>query len=186
MFRNPSSRFLRGGLALWLAAVLSASEHHGLVKFGGLPVPGATVTAFQGDKTQVAVTNLEGAYAFPDLSDGTWTLQVQMPGFAPIKQDVGIAPGAPSPEWELKMLPLSDMKATAAPVSLPPPPASPQPGSTPSPPPVAPATAAAKPKNNKKNAGPVGPTNTQAAFQRAQVNAAGTPAVVNNTPTTET
>jgi len=174
MFRKTRSRSLRGCLALWLAAVLSASEHHGLVKFGGLPVPGATVTVSQGDKNQAAVTDPSGAYAFPDLSDGTWTLQVEMPGFAPIKQDVGIAPGAPSPEWELKMLPLSEIKTTAAPPSAP---AAPQPATisitTAAP---SPAAAAARPKNNKKNPGPVGPTNTQTAFQRAEVNAAGAPA----------
>src|SRR3974377_1154233 len=98
MLRNRLSRYLRCAPAVLLAAVLSASEHHGLVRFGGLPVPGATVTATQGDKTQVAITDPEGAYSFSDLADGTWTIQIEMPGFTPIKQDVGILPEAPSPQ----------------------------------------------------------------------------------------
>ncbi|HYV64465.1 MAG TPA: carboxypeptidase-like regulatory domain-containing protein, partial [Bryobacteraceae bacterium] len=67
------------------AAVLPllGSEHHGTVKFGGLPLPGAAVTAKQGDKTVSAITDLDGLYSFPDLSDGPWTLQIEMPLFAP-------------------------------------------------------------------------------------------------------
>jgi len=97
---------------------LAAAEHHGLVKFGGLPVPGATVTATQGDRKFVAVTDPQGAYSFRDLPDGVWTIQVEMLCFAPIKQEVAVAPNAPSPEWEMKLLPLDDQgvrPATGAP-----------------------------------------------------------------------
>ena len=72
------------------AAVLPllGSEHHGTVKFGGLPLPGATVTAKpmnakEGDKTFSAISDLEGRYSFPDLPDGVWTIQVEMPLFRP-------------------------------------------------------------------------------------------------------
>src|SRR5579872_4833753 len=94
---------------------LPASEHHGLVKFGGLPVPGATVTARQGSKTLTAVTDGQGAYAFPDLADGTWKLEIEMSGFAPIQEEIAVVPQAPSPEWELKMLALDQIHATTAP-----------------------------------------------------------------------
>src|SRR6266699_1664316 len=61
--------------AILLAAMsLAAAEHHGQVKFGGLPLPGATVTATQGDKKFVAVSDLQGAYSFPRLADGVWTM----------------------------------------------------------------------------------------------------------------
>ena len=48
---------------LLLAAVqaLAGAEHHGVVTFGGLPVPGATVTASQGEKRLTAVTDPQGA-----------------------------------------------------------------------------------------------------------------------------
>ena len=96
----------------WLAVLsLAAAEHHGQVNFNGLPVPGATVTAAGGDKKLVAVTDQQGAYSFPDLADGVWTIQVEMLCFATIKQEVAVAPGAPSPVWELKVLPLEEIHA---------------------------------------------------------------------------
>src|SRR5271157_1500997 len=103
-------------LAVWIGvAGLMASEHHGAVKAGGIPVPGATVTAIQGDKKLSTVTDDQGAYSFADLEDGVWTIQVEMLGFAKISREVGIAPEAPSPEWELKMLSAADLKAALAP-----------------------------------------------------------------------
>ena len=79
-------------LSILLAVLgLQAAEHHGHVKFGGLPVPGATVTATQGDKKFVAVTDQQGDYSFPDLPDGTWTIQVEMLCFSTVKQDVAKA-----------------------------------------------------------------------------------------------
>src|SRR5580704_15574643 len=81
---------------------LLASESHGVVKAGGLPVPGATVTATQGDKKVVTTTDDTGFYSFPDLPDGTWTLAVDAFGFAPAKRDIGVVDGMPGPEWDLK------------------------------------------------------------------------------------
>ena len=57
-----------------LCASSALAEHHGQVTFGGVPVPGVIVTATQGDKKFVAVTNEMGAYAFPDLPEGTWKI----------------------------------------------------------------------------------------------------------------
>src|ERR1039458_1830677 len=116
-----STRYLRHAILACLAAFgLAAAEHHGQVKFGGLPVPGATVTALQGDKKQVAVTDSQGVYSFPDLPDGVWTIEVDMLCFAPLKQDVGVSESAPSPTWELKLLPLDQMQAVAAAAPSPP------------------------------------------------------------------
>jgi len=84
---------------------LTASEYHGVVQFGGLPVPGATVTATQGDQKSAAVTDRQGAFSFPDLRDGAWTIDIGMPGFAPIHQDVNVIPAGQASEWELKILP---------------------------------------------------------------------------------
>lgn len=90
---------------------LTAAEHHGLVKFGGVPVPGATVTAVQGEKKLVTITDPQGYYAFPDLPDGVWVVQVEMLCFSPSKQEVPVAAGAPGVEWELKLLPIDEIKA---------------------------------------------------------------------------
>src|ERR1039457_4033024 len=111
-------------LAAVAVFVLAAAEHHGVVKFGAVPVPGATVTAAQGDKKFVAITGQDGAYAFPELADGVWNIQVEMLCFAPLKREIGISEGAPAAEWELKMLPMDQIKtetpAAAAPPTPPP------------------------------------------------------------------
>jgi hypothetical protein len=102
---------LFGAIALLTAASLAASEYRGQVTFGGLPVPGATVTATQADRKFVSGTDQQGLYSFPNLTDGTWTIEVEMQGFSTIKQDVMITPNTPLAKWELKMLPLDQMKA---------------------------------------------------------------------------
>src|SRR5271168_2687507 len=93
-------------VALVAITQVAATEFHGTVKFGGLPVPGATVTATQktdqGDKKVSVVTDPQGAYSFPDLADGSWNIEVDMLCFAPLKQDVTVAAGAPASDWELK------------------------------------------------------------------------------------
>ncbi len=161
------------------AAGLTATEYHGRVSFGGLPLPGATLTASQGDRKFVAVTDLNGTYSFPDLPDGDWSIQVEMLCFATVKKDVTIAFGVPTAEWELKLLPAAEIRAAAAvaapTVTTP----SPQPGaalttSVPTTPaPGAPAAPAAKGKKGKAAAMP--PVNTASGFQRTSVNASATP-----------
>ena len=85
---------------------LSASaETRGQVAFGGVPVPGATVTASQGEKNFVAITDLMGMYVLPDLTEGMWTIEIEMLGFAKVSGDPSTS------VWELKMLPMSEIKA---------------------------------------------------------------------------
>src|SRR5215467_6742667 len=107
-------------LALWSTCAVSiGAEHHGTVKSNGLPVPGATVTATQSDKELVTTTDEQGAYAFPDLSDGVWTIAVEMFGFTKISREVGIAPNAPSPEWELKVGSLTPVQQAQTAAAMP-------------------------------------------------------------------
>ena len=91
----------------WMSglSLAMASEYHGQVTFGGLPVPGSTVTvmATQGSKTAVAITDTQGLYSFPDLADGKWTIAIEMTGFAPIKQEVTVAPNAAVGAFEMKL-----------------------------------------------------------------------------------
>jgi hypothetical protein len=97
-----------------LSGAPPGTEYHGQVTFGGLPAPGATVTAIQGSKRSVTITDQQGLYSLPDLTDGKWTIEVQMTGFSLIKQDVVIGPNAPAAKWELKLLPLDQIKAEIA------------------------------------------------------------------------
>src|ERR1700722_7744184 len=112
-------RILQLVIAFAMLAVSSlafASEHHGQVAFNDLPAPGATVTATKGKKQLATTTDLQGLYSFPDLADGKWTIEVEMTGFAPIKQDVEIGASAPAAKWELKLLPLDQIKAQVKPL----------------------------------------------------------------------
>jgi carboxypeptidase family protein len=92
-----------------------ASEHYGQVTFAGLPVPGATVTASQGDKQFVTITNQQGVYRLADLADGVWTVRVEMLAFATASQDITIAAGAQPSLWELKLVPFEEIAKIAAP-----------------------------------------------------------------------
>ena len=169
-------------LAAAAVFVLAAAEHRGVVKFGTVPVPGATVTATQGDKKLVVVTGQDGAYAFPELANGVWNIQVEMLCFAPLKREIGISEGAPAAEWELKMLPMDQIK-TETPAAAAPPTASTSPATTaaaaqPGAAPAATAAAAAAPaaapakggKSSKKGTAAT-PAQSQPGFQRAAVNA---------------
>ncbi|MBZ5583251.1 MAG: TonB-dependent receptor [Acidobacteriia bacterium] len=111
--------------AIWIvAAGLYASEHHGTVTAGALPVPGATVTATQGDKKLVTTTDDQGVYSFSNLPDGIWMIQVEMLGFTRQSREIGIDFDAPSPAWELKLLPsVAEIAAAAKPAEAPPAPA---------------------------------------------------------------
>ena len=99
--------------ALLAMLPLLAAEQRGVVKFGGLPLPGATVTATQADKKFVAASDIQGVYSFPDLVDGVWTIQVEMLCFETLKRDVTVVSGTPALEWELKLLPREQVNAVA-------------------------------------------------------------------------
>jgi cell division septation protein DedD len=96
-------------LSIFVARALAGSEHHGQVTFNGLPVPGATVTATQGEKKLVAITDQQGMYSFASLDDGAWKFEVEMLGFATQTQDITIAADTPSTVWELKILTLAQI-----------------------------------------------------------------------------
>src|SRR5262245_40703985 len=141
--------------------LLLIAEQHGQVMFAGAPVPGATVTATQGEKKFVAVTDVQGNYSFPDLADGPFTIQVEMLGFSTIKQEVSTA----TAEFQLKMLPIEEIQAEVIRA------AQPEPSPTP---------AAATAANAKQPAGQP----RQTGFQRTEVNASANAdaAAANNAP----
>src|SRR5690348_13855545 len=137
-------------LACSSAVQLLAAAHHGNVTFGGLPVPGAVVTATRADKKLVTVTDSQGKYSFRDLADGTWTIEVQMTAFGPARQEVAIGPDNAETNWELKPIPADQITAqmTTRPALQTSAPAAPVTSNTP---PATPATA------GDKNAPPAPP-----------------------------
>jgi hypothetical protein len=67
---------------------MAAAEYHGEIKFAGLPLPGVTITATQGDKALIAATDPRGAFSFGDLPDGHWSLRAEKLGFSTVTQEV--------------------------------------------------------------------------------------------------
>ncbi len=63
----------------------------GFVKSGNQPLPGATVTATLDTQKFVTTTDADGRYALPALTEGAWTVEVQMFGFEPAKKAVNYA-----------------------------------------------------------------------------------------------
>ncbi|HEY2382763.1 MAG TPA: carboxypeptidase regulatory-like domain-containing protein [Terriglobia bacterium] len=118
--------------------------------FGGVPVPGATVTVTQGDKTLVTVTDPMGAYSFPDLKEGPWPVEIEMLGFAKLKGDTATT------AWELKMLSMAEIKADVV-------------HNEPAPTAAAAAPAAGNAKGAAKGA-PATPRAQQTGFAQTQVN----------------
>jgi trimeric autotransporter adhesin len=101
--------------ALFLILLLAA--HQGQVMLGGVPVPGATVTAIQGAKKFITITDPQGAYSFSELAEGPFTIQVEMPGFSTIKQEVS----GRTAKFEMKILPIGEILAEIVQESLAPP-----------------------------------------------------------------
>ncbi len=98
----------------WFASFAMASEYHGTVTAGGIPLPGATVTATQAGNKVVTTTDDRGAFSFRELAEGNWKIAVEMVGFTTLSAEVGVAPDAPAPAWDLKFV--SEAALTGSPV----------------------------------------------------------------------
>jgi hypothetical protein len=151
---NPSALLVSAlcfFLVPWCLGGEPPAEYHGQVRFGGLPLPGATVTVIQGSKQLSTTTDLDGLYAFSDLGEGKWTIEIRMTGFATLKQEVVIGPNTPPGQWELKLLPLDQIKAQIVGASRAIPAAGPAPGSSAAAT-AGPAPGAASPEQKSPNA----------------------------------
>lgn len=152
------------GFAL-LSAAAFASEYHGRVHLGTVPVPGATVTLTQGDKQFSTVTDSQGIYEFADIPDGTWKVAITLKGFVPREGTVTIAANAQPGDDSLEMLALPQLLAMAQPE----------------------APAAAKPLQPREASSPQAGTKPNAGDNRknAKANDAGTPNAPNAPPPSE-
>lgn len=140
---------------VWLLAIFAAhaaafaSEHHGQVIFNGLPVPGATVTARDSDRTLTTITDQQGLYTFPDLADGAWKLEISMSGFTTLDQTITVYAAAPADTWQLKILSSDELIARTRVVPIEPLPTS---GASPSTSPTPEATAPEAPRQQEEPA----------------------------------
>jgi hypothetical protein len=107
--------------ALASPKVAAASQYRGQVTFGGLPVPGVTVTVSAGKKRFSTVSDQGGLYSFADLPDGPSKVEIEMQGFSTIEAEVTITPNTPPAKWELTLLALDQMMARTKLAPKPPP-----------------------------------------------------------------
>ncbi|MGN6593873.1 MAG: carboxypeptidase regulatory-like domain-containing protein, partial [Terriglobales bacterium] len=101
-------------LAVWLAAA-GLAPLHGVVRGGGVPVPGATVTLSQGQTTLRTLTAADGSYEFADLTAGAWTVRVSMTGFETATQTVTVGEATPALDFTLRLAPYAGPPAGTAP-----------------------------------------------------------------------
>ncbi|MGH9718164.1 MAG: carboxypeptidase regulatory-like domain-containing protein [Candidatus Acidiferrales bacterium] len=89
----------------------AATEYFGQVFFGRVPVPGATVVLNRDGKRLTTVTDQQGLYQFPNLSDGVWRIKIEMSGFSTLNGQVTVGPKMAQGRWELKLLTLPQLLA---------------------------------------------------------------------------
>ena len=94
---------------------LLAADYFGQVTFNGLPVPGATVTAVQGESKASVTTDQDGIYHFADLADGTWRLAIQMPGFSTVTREINVPAEKEGPASTLTVRSLDDITRAVQP-----------------------------------------------------------------------
>jgi trimeric autotransporter adhesin len=109
--RFAAERWL-ASLALVATSVTVAADEHGFVTFNGLPVPGATITAIQGDKKIIVSSDPDGRYELSGLDDGMYTVRVEMLGFAAVTRDVRAGDEIPA-TLEISLLPFEEIKRVA-------------------------------------------------------------------------
>ena len=69
-------------------AAMALHAQSGLVKSANQPIPGASITATQGDTKVVTTTGENGRYTLPPLAKGAWTIEASMTGFTPVRKQV--------------------------------------------------------------------------------------------------
>jgi trimeric autotransporter adhesin len=95
--------------AIVFPSVAAASDYTGQVTFGGLPLPGATVTVTQSTTKVSAVTDQGGLYTIPNLADGPAKIEIEMQCFSTVHADLTISQATAPGKWELTLLPLDQI-----------------------------------------------------------------------------
>jgi len=94
-------RFLLGATFV-CPPVLSATRLSGSVRAADQFIPGATVTASQGNAQALAYTDDAGRYSL-ELAPGVWDLRVEMLGFTTVHEQVSVGSKPGSKDWTLEM-----------------------------------------------------------------------------------
>ncbi len=100
MMRSPSCVFL---ISLALSVVrLDAAVYAGSVRAADQFIPGATVTASQGETKITAFTDENGRFSM-DLAPGGWNVEVDMFEFTPARGQITVGQSQLVKDWTLEM-----------------------------------------------------------------------------------
>ena len=83
-------------------ALLNAAQESGSVYAADQAIPGATITATQGDTKVVGYTDENGRYSL-NLGPGMWDLQVEILGFTTAHQQVTVGEQAGVKDFTMEM-----------------------------------------------------------------------------------
>ena len=98
-------------------ALLNAAQESGSVYAADQPIPGATVTATQGDVKVVGYTDEHGRYSL-NLGPGMWDIQVEILGLTTMHQQVTVGEQAEVKDFTMEM-PKYGEAGTATPTTTP-------------------------------------------------------------------
>jgi hypothetical protein len=107
-------------VSLYASSLAVATEYHGQITFGGLPVPGATVVASQGTKKFTTTSDQGGVYRFDDLPDGDWKIEINLQCFSTVQADVTVVANTHAGKFELQLLPSDQLMARTKMTQAPP------------------------------------------------------------------
>jgi len=118
VYHGPWGNFMRWASAIFLISAvcspwLRAAQFSGSVRAADQPVPGATVTARQGETKVTAFTDENGRYSM-ELAPGVWEIQVDMFEFTPDNGQVEIGATSLTRNWVLNMPKLAARAGSAA------------------------------------------------------------------------
>ncbi len=92
-------------LLVFFCFCAAVSGQTGTVKSGDVPVPGATVTATQGERRLVTATDENGRYTLDGMGPGKWTIQVEQFGFVTATKEIEAGAAPVDLEWNLALKP---------------------------------------------------------------------------------
>ena len=90
--------FFYSALACLGPALGLASEHHGIVRFGGMGVPGATVTATHGPSAPIVekTTSPDLRFVLPEMGEGLFQIPGPCGGQLAGEQGIELLPNPPT------------------------------------------------------------------------------------------
>ncbi len=88
---------------LLLRSLQAAAPVTGVIRSGGQPIPGVSVTATMGTEKVATSTDEAGRYALNGLAAGTWQIDVALFGFAKQQKPVVVADQPVQADWTLEI-----------------------------------------------------------------------------------